>query len=120
MREGGRGYLIYISEKKLNYVKEGEGGDDPSKHLVLVWWGRIEVESRKMPRFLNKCKNVWWGFLREKKRRQGNGPTLFQPTFQPTNRHRTESKIRPDDTIYFFFTDFFLSFFLEICQHSAP
>ena len=50
MREGGRGYLIYISEKKLNYVKEGEGGDDPSKHLVLVWWGRIEVESRKMPR----------------------------------------------------------------------
>ena len=56
-RGGQRIFNLYF-RKKSYYVKEGEGGDDPSKHLVLVWWGRIEVESRKMPRFLNKCKNV--------------------------------------------------------------
>ena len=49
-RGGQRIFNLYFRKKKLNYVKEGEGGDDPSKHLVLVWWGRIEVESRKMPR----------------------------------------------------------------------
>ena len=68
-------------------MKEGEGGDDPSKHLVLVWWGRIEVESRKMPRFLNKCKNVVWIFEREKKeagQRTDTLPTDLS-TDQPTS-----------------------------------
>ena len=64
-------------------MKEGEGGDDPSKHLVLVWWGRIEVESRKMPRFLNKCKNVVGIFEREKKEAGQRTDTL--PTDQPTS-----------------------------------
>ena len=68
-------------------MKEGEGGDDPSKHLVLVWWGRIEVESRKMPRFLNKYKNVGGIFEREKKeagQRTDTLPTDLS-TDQPTN-----------------------------------
>ena len=53
-RGGQRIFTLYFR----NYVKEWGGGDDLPKQLVLVWWGRIEVKSRKMPRFLNKCKNV--------------------------------------------------------------
>ena len=71
------------------------------------WFGGVELKWNrgKCRGFLTNVK-MQWGFLREKKRRQGNGPTLFQPT----NRHRTELKIRPDATIYFFLQIFFLFF----------